>query len=132
MYAPHAQYRDAATSTAGPAQLVLMVFDALLARVEAAEHALTTGAADTQHVHTLLTGAQQLVHELTVSLDHDRGGDVAANLASLYAWCTEQLVEANVHKTAAPLVGVARVVGGLREAWAVACVAGAPEVPVAG
>lgn len=125
---PYAQYRQQAAATASPAQLVLMLYDGALAEIVRAEVALA--ADDAPEVHDCLSRAQRIVSELTVTLDHDRGGALATDLARLYGFVTEQLIAANVAKDAAALTPATRVLTELRDAWDTACVRGA--VPVAG
>lgn len=120
MYA-HDQYRSQATTTASPAQLVLMLYDGALSRIARAEAALE-GEPDHGQAHESLTRAQAIVDELALSLDHERGGQIAGNLASLYRYCSEQLIEANVTKDAASLPGVTSVLTELRDAWEQGCV----------
>ena len=115
-------YSQQAATTASPAQLVLMLYDGALARIEQAAQALSTAPVAGEVAHTALTKAQAIVHELTVTLDHDRGGVVAANLAELYRFCMERLLAANVSKDPAPLAEVAPVLTGLRDAWEQGCV----------
>jgi flagellar secretion chaperone FliS len=123
------QYRTQAASTASPAQLVLMLFDGCLTEIARAELALAAVPADLAEVNDCLSRAQAIVTELAATLDRDRGGEIAANLASLYAFCSEQLIEANVRKTSGPLAAVATTVSGIRDAWESACVHGNAAVP---
>src|SRR6056297_1898475 len=97
----HQQYQQAATATADPAQLVLMLFDGALVRLEMARDAIADGLVEQAHGSIVRVAA--IVDELHVSLDHERGGSIAANLASLYTYCSELLVTANVRKDPAPL-----------------------------
>lgn len=121
----HAHYQATAAQTAAPAQLVLMMYDGALQRIQLAAEALSDHeAGDHEVAHTALVRSQAILDELRVSLDRQRGGRIADNLAELYAWCVEQLVEANLRKDPAPLADVLRVVGDLREAWSRACVTG--------
>ncbi|MTV27351.1 flagellar export chaperone FliS [Nitriliruptoraceae bacterium ZYF776] len=128
---PRAQYRAQAASTASPAQLVLMLFDGVLGELDRAEAAIAEPL-DHAAAHDALVRAQRIVQELDVTLDHDQGGAIAGNLASLYAFVSEQLLEANLVKSAAPLAGVRDVVRPLRDAWAEACVGVGAPVAVAG
>jgi flagellar secretion chaperone FliS len=116
------QYRTQAATTASPAQLVLMLFDGCLTEIARAERALTAVPADLAEVNDCLGRAQAIVTELSATLDRERGGEIAANLGSLYHFCGEQLIEANVRKTAGPLAAVATTIGGIRDAWEAACV----------
>lgn len=120
------QYQQAATSTAGPAQLVLMLFDGALVRLDVARDAIAEGRITL--AHESIVKVQAIVDELQISLDHDRGGSVASNLSSLYVYCSEQLVEANIHKDPAPLEEAAKVLRGLRDAWDQGVVRGAVAV----
>lgn len=122
------QYQTAATDTAGPAQLVLMLYDGALVRLEIAGTAIA--ADDLDAAHTAMVKAQRIVDELHVTLDTERGGAIAQHLGELYAYCSRRLVDANISKDAAIVVEVAGLLRGLRDAWNEACVAG--PVAVAG
>ena len=122
----HQQYQQSAATTADPAQLVLMLFDGALVRLEMARDAIADGRIDA--AHQAIVRVQAIVDELHVSLDHERGGDVAHNLASLYTYCSEQLVTANIRKDPALLQEVAGILQGLRDSWDLGVVRGAVAV----
>ena len=122
----HNQYQQAAATTAGPAQLVLMLYDGALVRLEVAHEAIEDGRRAA--AHEALVRVQAIVDELTVSLDLDRGGEVARNLAELYDYCSRQLVEANIHKDAGLVADVEAVLRNLRDAWDQGVVRGAVAV----
>ena len=119
------QYRTQAATTASPSQLVLMLFDGVLAEVARAGRALAPPV-DVVDAHDCLGRAQAIVTELTLTLDHERGGQLATNLASLYAFCEERLVDANVRKSPEHLDDVTDVILGIREAWETACLPSSP------
>lgn len=124
MYADNrTHYQSQAVETAGPAQLVLMLYDGALAALTRAEQSLAPdapgGAAETANRELLR--AQDIVTELSLTLDRDRGGSVAANLAALYDFCLDRLVTANIAKDAGPLDAVRATLADLRETWAEAC-----------
>jgi flagellar protein FliS len=110
-------YQDNAVSTASPAELVLMLYDRVLVAVARSRHAMAQDPADAATMHTELLRAQDIVTELKLTLDFDRGGEVAANLASLYTYALERLVDANVAKDLAPLDEVESTIRGIRDAW---------------
>ena len=114
------QYQSAATDTAGPAQLVLMLYDGALVRLEIAIESIEAGNAEA--AHTALIKAQAIVDELNVTLDVDKGGKVAENLRDIYLYCSTRMVEANLAKDAAIVAEVSRLLQGLRDAWDQACV----------
>jgi len=122
----HNQYQQAAATTAGPAQLVLMLFDGALVRLEIARDAIEEGRKAA--AHEALVRVQAIVDELTMSLDMERGGEVARNLAELYDYCSRQLIDANVHKDAGLVADVEAVLRQLRDAWDHGVVRGAVAV----
>ena len=114
------QYQSAATDTAGPAQLVLMLYDGALVRLEIAAESIEAG--DAEAAHTALVKAQAIIDELNVTLDMDKGGAVAENLRDIYLYCSSRLVEANLAKDATIVTEVAGLITPLRDAWDQACV----------
>jgi flagellar protein FliS len=117
MDAFHAHYRAQAAETASPAQLVLMLYDGALGALTRARQA----GGNVEVVHRELVRAQDIVTELYVTLDHERGGAIASGLARLYEFCLDRLVEANVRKQLDGLDGVAGVLADLRGTWEIAC-----------
>lgn len=115
-YEKLAVYRSESVGTAGPAHLVMMLYDGVLSAIAKAEKALLEG--DLSGGHDELMRSQRIVSELAASLDVDRGGDVALSMASLYDFCQRGLIDANIQKSAGPLQPVVKVITELREAWA--------------
>ena len=114
-------YRNQAVTTAGPAQLVLMLYDGALAAISRAVQANTLGPDGIETVNRELQRAQDIVTELLVTLDVERGGQVAKSLASLYDFCIDRLIRANIRKDFTLLEPVSKVLGELRDAWESAC-----------
>ncbi|MCX7935465.1 MAG: flagellar export chaperone FliS [Planctomycetota bacterium] len=116
MAANHCQeYLRMQIQTASREKLVLMLFDGVLRFCEQAESALARK--DFEASHQSLIRCQDIILELAYGLDREKGGDIAANLARLYAWCLHCLVRANMTRTAAPIEEVKRVFRHLREGW---------------
>lgn len=114
-------YQQQAVTTANPAQLVLMLYDGVLtavARARAAEPLSLEGLPVVNHE---LQRAQDILTELMVTLDRERGGTVAESLARLYDFSLDRLIRANVSKDLSLLDPVVEVVRSLRDAWEAAC-----------
>ena len=62
--------------------------------------------------------AEAIIDELTVTLDHERGGEVASRLQGIYAFCRRHLIEAAIEQDPAKIEEVSELLGELREAWA--------------
>ena len=112
-------YQTQAVETANPAKLVLMLYDRALLAITRSRTAAGPTAIET--VNTELLRAQDILTELLVTLDHERGGAVASSLASLYEFCLERLALANVRKDMGLLDEVEPVIQGLRDAWEQSC-----------
>jgi len=112
-------YQSQAVGTAGPLQLVLMLYDRALAAIARSEWAIKNkDRGSIELAHTELTRAQDIVTELMLSLDHDRGGEISASLNAIYQFCLDQLTNANINKDATALPFVSKSLSDLREAWA--------------
>lgn len=105
--------RDAVT-TATPAQLLLMLYDRLVKDLDAAERGL--GARDVQASHVALLHAQEIVHELSMTLDTTMWPE-SESLKRLYGWVVEQLIEANIAKDVQYVHNARAVVEPMRAAW---------------
>lgn len=118
-------YQTQSVSTAGPAQLVSMLYDRALVAIarsrQCSEQTGGPGALETMNHE--LQRAQDIVTELRVALDHEQGGQIAANLDALYDFCLDLLIRANVTKDVSGLGPVERTLRDLREAWDQACCA---------
>lgn len=112
-------YRRDAVMTARPDQLVTMLYDRLLQAIGRARTQLETDG-DPAAVHHELVVGQRILTELRVTLDAERGGELAANLGRLYDYCAEQLVAANMSKLVSDLDGAESVIREIREAWVAA------------
>ena len=96
-----------------------MLYDGAIGAIARAEHGIATGGnGSVEMINRELTRAQDIVMELSLSLDHERGGIIASNLAAIYEYCISLLTKANMEKSAATLPEVKRHLGDLRSAFA--------------
>ena len=112
----HDAYRMNAVETASPEQLTLMCYDGALRFMRRAAKAIDEGnLADA----SAATGrAQAIVNELNITLDMEAGGEIAANLRSIYLFVNRHLSEAIVSHDAARVREAMQLIGDLRGAWA--------------
>lgn len=117
---PWSSYRQVATQTATPGQLVLMLFDGAIRFLERARlgFAETDPLAFNLAVNNNIQRAQAIIRELNNSLNLRDGGAIAANFQRLYDYMDERLQESNFQKTEAGITEVLRRLGVLRDAWA--------------
>ncbi len=65
----------------------------------------------------LLGKAIAIIGGLRESIDHQQGGELAANLDRLYEYMMGRLVEANVRNDESPLQEVAELLRNVKEGW---------------
>ncbi len=107
-------YRRIQAETSSPAELILLLYDGLMKDLTQAEERLAQR--DWEVAHVALVRAQEIVLELIASLDMN-AGDIARQLAPLYEYQYQRLLEANVRKDAGAVAEVIRLVTPLRNAW---------------
>lgn len=108
-------YQRIQTQTSSPGQLVVMLYNALANDLRRGEAALLRD--DGEETHRALVRAQDIVMELMASLDREQGEDLATQLADLYQYIYQRLLDANVKKDVDAVREVASLVTPLREAW---------------
>ncbi len=110
------RYRETEVLTATPGQLVVLLYDHLLLSLRRARAAMDARDVEAQSVS--LEKGRDVLTELLVTLDRDRGGEVASNLAALYSFLLGELVQVGIRADVARLDRVIRMIGDLRDAFA--------------
>lgn len=108
-------YQKNKYETASPHRLILMLYTGAIKFVKLATSALEAGDAVLGHQHLLK--AQDIVYELISSLNEKQGGEIARNLKSMYLYMIDQMVQANIQKSAQPLSVVVGMLESLQSAW---------------
>jgi flagellar protein FliS len=111
-----ARYRETEVLTAAPGQLVVILYDHLLLSLRRARVAMD--ARDTEAQGVSLEKGREVLTELLVTLDRERGGEVASNLAALYSFLLGELVQVGIRRDTARLDRVTHMIGELRDAFA--------------
>lgn len=111
-------YQSVNVSTASPMDLVIMLYDECVKTLDRADAAFDLPApANIEPISNHLLHAEDILTELTVSLDYEKGGDIATHLHRLYDFMIAHLSEANVRKERSRIHEVRRMLLDLREAW---------------
>ena len=107
---------EASVNMADPHQLVNLLFEALLRAVGSAK--LHMQAGDVPNKCTQIGNAVRILEEgLRAPLDLEKGGDIAANLNSVYEYCVTKLLMANVKNDVAALDEVLRLIDPIASGW---------------
>ena len=117
---PWLSYRQVATKTATPGQLVLMLFDGALRLLDKAlvgfdlDDPLDSNLA----INNNILKAQEILRELNMSLNMEKGGEFAGTMRRLYNYYDLQLSQSNLQKDPAGVELVIRLLSVIRGAWA--------------
>ena len=110
---PQDAYRRQDVLTAGPVDLIIMLYDALKKNIVLGKRGIMKK--DIPGTHKALMKAQMILTELINSLDMNY--EISNELMELYDFALRSLADANMHKDAAPLDPIIEMVDSIREAW---------------
>lgn len=113
-------YRKAQVNTAGPGQRVVLMYEGLVKELKKGKHGIIKSKDDIsamENAHNALSLASQIILELRLALDMDKGGEIAENLRNLYDFWTAQISEANTKKDAKHLNPIISMAEELRDTW---------------
>ncbi len=110
-------YKETHIKTASGGRLIIMIYDEAVRQLDYAIEALEGKPQKFDLASNAIIKTQDLITELMVSLDFEKGGEIAQNLFSLYMFFNRQLMDANVKKDVAMLKSVLGFVSDLRDAW---------------
>jgi len=117
---PLQSYRQVATRTASPGQLVLMLYEGAIRFLERAQtgFALPDPLECNTTINNNLLRAQEIIRELDFSLNLTAGGELAFELRRLYDYFDRRLQESNQKKEPGGITEVIARLSVLRDAWA--------------
>ncbi|MCR4947572.1 MAG: flagellar export chaperone FliS [Treponema sp.] len=133
----YAAYQKTNVNTASQGRLVVLLYEGAVKHLNAAislfdsENKLKPGNIEQFGIH--LQKTQAIITELQVSLDMDKGGDIARNLMSLYLYFNEEIMDATIKQDKTKLEFVLKMVNELAESWRIIAnsTANAPAAKVA-
>jgi flagellar protein FliS len=101
--------------TAGPLQLRLLLYDGAIKYARQARTALEQS--DFEQSYLNLSRVQNIVLELSNSLNHDQAPELCDRLTALYNYIYRQLVNANLQRDPALVDEVIELIDYERETW---------------
>jgi flagellar protein FliS len=117
---PWKSYRETATLTAPPGQIVLMLFEGAIRSLERSLPGFTNTdpAESNMIIHNNLQRAQEIIRELNDALNMEQGGEFSANMRRLYNYLERRIWESNLKKNSTGVGEAIRHLTVLRDAWA--------------
>lgn len=111
-------YRQTQVKTASAGRLIVMMYDEVLKQLQNAKNELEADKPRLDTAHNAIVKAQDIITELMVSLDFEKGGEIAQNLFNLYMFFNQTLIDSNLSKKSSGIAEVYNLLGDLRTAWA--------------
>ncbi|HWA56946.1 MAG TPA: flagellar export chaperone FliS [Gemmatimonadales bacterium] len=125
-YAAATRYQQNDVNSMTPARRVVFLYGQILVSLRQAARRLEER--DIEQRTRMLTRARDILGELLCTLDFELGGEIAANLASLYVWMMDETLEIDRHQDGKRLERLTQMVAELHGAWEQAAVM-VSEVP---
>ena len=114
-YDANRAYTESSVLTAPRERLVVMLYDGAIRFLHQSAVALRAG---NQRVFLdRVQRAEAIIKELNLTLDMQRGGDVAERLRAIYQFCNMHLTAATMEGDPKKIEDVIRLLADLRESW---------------
>jgi len=98
-----------------PHRLIQMLMEGALEKIAVAKGFMENNNIAEKGRH--ISWAISIIDGLRLSLDKEKGGEIAENLDALYEYMTHRLVEANLHNDPAFLTEVASLLNEIKSGW---------------
>jgi flagellar secretion chaperone FliS len=108
-------YQKTKVQTADTLNLVIMCYDAAIQDLREAKMLHENQAME--KTYNRIRHAQDLITELLVGLDYERGGEIALNLSRVYNFILRQLLGINSRRDTSIYNHLIRILEELRDAW---------------
>tara|TARA_E500000178_G_scaffold53396_1_gene49440 strand:- start:1569 stop:1904 length:336 start_codon:yes stop_codon:yes gene_type:complete len=95
--------------------LVRLLFEELSGSLKSAEFYIEHG--DEANMRKSLSKASRILAGLQGSLDFEKGGEIATNLAELYRFCIKELFKANTAADKETISSVRALIAPIQQAW---------------
>lgn len=118
---PYAAYQTTAVKTASQGKLVVLLYQGVVRELSAAQQCFDPSeklpATEIEAFGKHIMKAQEIINELQVSLDMDKGGQIAQNLMSLYVYFNKELMNASINQDKTKLQQILDMIKDLCSAW---------------
>ena len=123
-------YKETSVKTASQGKLIILLYQEAVKQLgNACELVDDNGKILPQNIEKFgkcIQKTQEIISELMVSLDMEKGGEIAKNLMSLYVFFNAELMNANISKDKAKIQNIKKMLFDLLGAWNVAVESTAP------
>ena len=119
LYNPAKTYKTISLQTANQLELVVRMYEGAIRFLELAKLGFeqTDPVERIQTIHNNVMRSMEIISELNLTLDMERGGETATQLRDLYNYFENRLFESNMRKDMTGIQEVIDRLGSLLEAW---------------
>lgn len=114
-------YKKASVNTASQAELVVLLYEGAVKKLTSASSKFGPDGklpvANIESFSADVLRAQEIITELQVSLDMEKGGEISRNLMALYIFFNDQLRNANISKSKEKIDSVLNMMSQLTDSW---------------
>ena len=118
---PYAVYQTTAVKTASQGKLVVMLYQGAERELTSAHKCFGSDskllASKIENFGKHIRKAQEIINELQVSLDMDKGGQISQNLMSLYVYFNKELLSISINQDKEKLSQILEMIRQLGSAW---------------
>lgn len=111
----HNQYRRNAISTSSQERLIIMMYEGAIKFTTMAIQSIDEG--DIAGQGKYISKTHDIISELSLALDIEKGGEIALRLESLYQYMLSQLTIANIKSDRRILENIIKILSPLNNAW---------------
>ncbi len=108
-------YKKSQVETSDQLSLILMLYDRAILLLNKAKEEISEKKLEEKHLS--LTKARDIVFELIQSLDHDKGGEIAASLLHLYDFVLREIMDADANLNTKAIDNAKGILSELRDSW---------------
>ena len=105
----YSAYKETSVKTASQGKLIVMLYDEAVRQLSMAVTLFKSNdkvaPQNIEKLHNCIVKVQDIITELQVSLDMDKGGKIASNLMALYVFFNQQLLDANITQNKEKKIG---------------------------
>jgi flagellar protein FliS len=112
---PYQAYLEGSVFSGNPLSNVIALYEGTIHSVRHARQHFETG--DIMARGKAINKAVTLLTELLVTLDHEKGAEISANLKRLYGYIQSRVIQAHAQKQIEPLFEAERLLETVLEAW---------------
>lgn len=123
-YSGYNTYRETSVKTASQGKLVVMLYESAVSHLEAAIAVVGENnkiqAKNIEKFGKDIQKVSDIISELQMTLDMNRGGVIAENLMALYVYFNKELLDASIKHDKKKLTFIHSKLSDLRDSWVIA------------